>query len=342
MHIATSTRTELPRHSGSSAPDRTDSAGAQHTVVRGDNLSHIAARHGVSLDALKQANPQIRNPNRIYPGQQINIPQARPDGVVARSSAAPARRNTLSTGSGPQPASGGLAPDTMRASIESGMSLRRGARGPQVRDLQARLAELGHNPGPRDGLFGPRTQRALQSFQRSQNLSADGVVGPRTQQALANPQATERVADTGPGRDVPSLQVYPPNSPEAVALFREAARVAGVPESWASSPGLHNILRRESNGKVGVPNYTYGARARDPSRWGEVHNELRNGRITARSSATGLGQLLLNNVERYYPDGRRGIGNPVSEAAGMLSYIKDRYGSPERAWQLYGTRHEGY
>jgi SLT domain-containing protein len=115
-----------------------------------------------------------------------------------------------------------------------------------------------------------------------------------------------------------------------------------VPESWATSQGLHNILSRESGGVVGRPNYTYGRRANDRSQWGAIHDELRNGQKTARSSATGLGQLLLSNVDRYYPNGRAGIGDPVQEAAGMLRYIQDRYGHPDVAWQRYNTRHEGY
>jgi len=45
-----------------------------HTVRSGDTLSAIARRHGVSLQELIQANPQIANPNRIYPGQQVNLP----------------------------------------------------------------------------------------------------------------------------------------------------------------------------------------------------------------------------------------------------------------------------
>lgn len=141
---------------------------------------------------------------------------------------------------------------------------------------------------------------------------------------------------------VPRQQTYAPGSPEARALFTEAARLAGLPPEWGNSEALHNILRRESGGQVGRPNYTYGARARDPAQWGSVHEELRNGNITARSSATGLGQLLLSNVDKYYPNGRAGIGDPLQEAAGMLRYIKDRYGTPENAWRLYGTRHEGY
>lgn len=136
--------------------------------------------------------------------------------------------------------------------------------------------------------------------------------------------------------------VYPPRSPEAIALFEEAARAAGLPVEWARSEGLHELLDAESDGRVGRLNYTYGERERDPARWAEVHAELRRGVISAESSATGLGQLLLRNVERYYPSGRAGIGDPHEEAVGMLRYIQDRYGDPDRAWARYNSSHEGY
>lgn len=157
-----------------------------------------------------------------------------------------------------------------------------------------------------------------------------------------------------PRRRLPvSGERFEPGSPEQLDLFASAAEDAGVPLEWASSPGLLEILRRESQGWVGVPNYTYGNRAFDPShwpevageyreRWPEVWRELQAGRKTARSSATGLGQLLLANVDRYYPGGRRGIGDAHAEAVGMLRYIRDRYGDPDTAWRLYGTAHEGY
>ena len=44
------------------------------TVSRGDTLYSIARRHGVSLQRLMAANPEIANPNRIYPGQKVVIP----------------------------------------------------------------------------------------------------------------------------------------------------------------------------------------------------------------------------------------------------------------------------
>ncbi len=49
-------------------------AGGSYTVRRGDTLSNIAATHHVSLDALEAANPRIGNPNQIYPGQVIHLP----------------------------------------------------------------------------------------------------------------------------------------------------------------------------------------------------------------------------------------------------------------------------
>ncbi|MBO9664706.1 phage tail tip lysozyme [Dokdonella sp.] len=55
-------------------PDAASPAGGSYTVKSGDTLSAIAAQKGVSLAALISANPQIKNPNLIFPGQSVNIP----------------------------------------------------------------------------------------------------------------------------------------------------------------------------------------------------------------------------------------------------------------------------
>lgn len=152
--------------------------------------------------------------------------------------------------------------------------------------------------------------------------------------------------------------VYPPNAPETVALYEDAARLVGVPVAWARSPALHTILKKESGGRVGIPNYTYKPRSDDPKNWPAIWAELRQGKYTGGkiksgkyegqfSSATGLGQLTLPNVKLFYPGATvaeklAGIGDPLSEAAGQLAYIKSRHQTPENALRKYGTEHEGY
>lgn len=49
-------------------------ATATHTVVSGDSLWKIATKYQVGLSEIKNANPQIKNYDLIYPGQVINIP----------------------------------------------------------------------------------------------------------------------------------------------------------------------------------------------------------------------------------------------------------------------------
>lgn len=45
----------------------------RYTVVSGDSLSRIAAKNGMSLKQLLKVNPGIKNPNRIRPGDVINL-----------------------------------------------------------------------------------------------------------------------------------------------------------------------------------------------------------------------------------------------------------------------------
>lgn len=44
-----------------------------HTVIRGDTLWGIAGQYGVALNRIIALNPDIRNPNLIYPGQRVRI-----------------------------------------------------------------------------------------------------------------------------------------------------------------------------------------------------------------------------------------------------------------------------
>ncbi|MBT2411633.1 peptidoglycan-binding protein [Streptomyces sp. ISL-12] len=56
--------------------------------------------------------------------------------------------------------------------------------GPEVAEAQCLLRRAGISPGDIDGVFGPRTQRAVQRVQKRHDLVVDGVIGPHTWQAL--------------------------------------------------------------------------------------------------------------------------------------------------------------
>ena len=71
-------------------------------------------------------------------------------------------------------------------------------RGDDVRALQRKLNALGFDAGKEDGLFGPRTDRAVREFQRNVGEDADGIVGNDTLTLLERMRPTE----TGPGRAV--------------------------------------------------------------------------------------------------------------------------------------------
>ena len=50
-------------------------AGLTHTVVSGDTMWKLAVKYEVGTSEIIQANRQVSNPDLIYPGQVLNIPQ---------------------------------------------------------------------------------------------------------------------------------------------------------------------------------------------------------------------------------------------------------------------------
>jgi peptidoglycan hydrolase-like protein with peptidoglycan-binding domain len=79
---------------------------------------------------------------------------------------------------------------------------------PQVRDVQRRLRALGERPGPVDGRYGPRTQAAIERFQREAGQRPSGELSPATAAALArtNPDQPAHPASDGRGGNQPGQQ----------------------------------------------------------------------------------------------------------------------------------------
>ena len=53
-----------------------------------------------------------------------------------------------------------------------------------VKAAQSALQEKGHNPGPIDGVMGPRTREALKSFQTASGLETTGTLNKETAEKL--------------------------------------------------------------------------------------------------------------------------------------------------------------
>ena len=62
-------------------------------------------------------------------------------------------------------------------------------RGSDVKAVQSSLVAhgLGAVVGPVDGIFGPKTSKAVRAFQTAAGIKVDGIVGPITRAALAAP-----------------------------------------------------------------------------------------------------------------------------------------------------------
>ena len=74
-----------------------------------------------------------------------------------------------------------------------------GATGESVRRAQRALRRTPDLGLVVDGIFGPKTEAAVKSFQRGNSLAVDGIVGPRTWAALPDggPMPTLQQGSTG-------------------------------------------------------------------------------------------------------------------------------------------------
>jgi LysM repeat protein len=158
-----------------------------HTVQPGDTLSGIAASAGASLTNVEAANRWIKNPNLIYAGQVVQVPDGR-SGVTpaapayypapATSSTPPAGSDTsaaasgtssvssgtLSQSSGTSPGYSGTSPGYSGTSSASTPAASTGGSSPSSFQQCVAWRESGNNPtASSSGLYGilPSTWASL-------------------------------------------------------------------------------------------------------------------------------------------------------------------------------------
>ena len=99
--------------------------------------------------------------------------------TTSRASAAPAA-HTPATSPAPAPTRAVAPTPTVTAEPEPEPVLEPGDRGKQVRELQARLAQLAWYFPPMTGDYDPATRKAVRGFQAKRGFDATGVVDERT------------------------------------------------------------------------------------------------------------------------------------------------------------------
>ena len=75
-------------------------------------------------------------------------------------------------------------PKATAAPASESALLKQGSSGTDVKELQAKLIELGYLSGKADGVYGAKTVAAVKAYQKANKLSADGVAGEKTLNSL--------------------------------------------------------------------------------------------------------------------------------------------------------------
>lgn len=98
-----------------------------------------------------------------------------------------------------------------------------------VLSQQQALKQVGFDPGPLDGIRGPKTIAAIRAFQQAEGLSVDGIFGPLT---------TAKMQDVIATGDVPSQQ-------EVASAFAASGAAAAVtkptPAAVVVAPPTSNV-----------------------------------------------------------------------------------------------------
>lgn len=165
-------------------------------LIVGGALHGILGTQTAQEDVRAAATPEV-----VYvfvtPAAQKTVRAADPTAVLAENAAAP-------TATQP-PAVAAVKVTATPTAAPSYATLARGDKGDDVKKLQNRLNALGFSAGTADGIYGSKTESAIESFQALAGLSATGTADGKTQSALwdaGTPTARPTEADAGSSGEV--------------------------------------------------------------------------------------------------------------------------------------------
>lgn len=138
-----------------------------------------------------------------------------------------------------------------------------------VLDLQRRLIALGYNPGPADGVIGPKTKRAIELFQIAEGLTVDGIAGPKTWARLME-KADAPVPSKATGasavvarqqkasRTVNEIIVHCTATPEGRYVSVDTIRSWHLQNGWKDI-GYHYVVKLDGSIEAGRPESQVGS-----------------------------------------------------------------------------------
>jgi Putative peptidoglycan binding domain len=186
----------------------------------------------------------------------------------------------------------------------------------RIGQAQDRLKEVGFDPGPLDGVLGPRTREALRRYQASQGLPATGALDEATRQALlpserpperreAKPEATrqiplpsERPPERGEAKPEPLLKAPPGGE------YKKMGSLYQLPEFF---PGLGMLYVHPATLPVGP----YLAYDRQGNLVSTVYMiPLRDLRAGTPFNSLVAAHAKIDHVDIYYNNGHPGVPDP--------------------------------
>ncbi|MFH1809817.1 MAG: peptidoglycan-binding protein [Pseudomonadota bacterium] len=183
-------------------------------------------------------------------------------------------------------------------------SLARGDQGPAVRQLQQSLVQAGFmtpaamRSGP--GIYGPKTQAAVQALQRNRGLKQDGHFGAQERLALAQVRTFKRAPAPAPA--APGKPATNPAVPAVAGDLHSVARankffitqwgstrfnsVRGAPDGYNDCAPTSAVMAASSLGVLKDPTPAQAEKAIDHMR------DLERGHNTTFSSSTSKDQVI--------------------------------------------------
>ncbi|MEV5409122.1 L,D-transpeptidase family protein [Thermopolyspora sp. NPDC052614] len=157
-------------------------------------------------------------------------------------------------------------------------TLKLGSKGAVVKQLQARLKELGYLPGKIDGRYGGATLTAVWAFRKAQGLPASSKIGTTVWRALENPKPPRVLVPNGkPYRVEVNLTtqlmvLYRNNRPTLISHISSGSGIPYV--EWAQWNGKRQRFSGDARTPTGDYKTTWRRSGWHRSYLGQLYNPI--------------------------------------------------------------------